>query len=205
MTSTFPTHAGEVAGLGSPTWRSSSWSVLSILITVASSFRVYCTAYPNYYMSGSRLCIGLSIPGVIFLSIVGFLFDKQPLFTSLDVDDPDAAASECYLAGKPVLPSAEGGRQRYVQRSERERQRDTGKPAKHGEKNPRGNLLCVGGIRTIHVGWDEGLSLGCVCFFLLGRTVKKNGVLGVLLHSVLFLARARVKGDGAPPKVSNVP
>lgn len=38
---------------------------------------------------------------MIFLLIVGFLFDSQPLYTSVDVDDPDAAATECYFAGDP--------------------------------------------------------------------------------------------------------
>ncbi|CAM9580230.1 unnamed protein product, partial [Laminaria digitata] len=46
----------------------------------------------------SRVCIGLSIPGVIFLTIIGFLFDKQPLYTAVEVDDPDATATECYFA-----------------------------------------------------------------------------------------------------------
>ncbi|CAM9339332.1 unnamed protein product [Ectocarpus sp. 4 AP-2014] len=46
----------------------------------------------------ARVCIGLSIPGIIFLIIIGVMFDKQGFYTSVDVDDPTAAASECYFA-----------------------------------------------------------------------------------------------------------
>lgn len=57
----------------------------------------FCARFP---LAGSRLCIGLSIPGVIFLVIIGFMFDKQGMYTSVEVEDPDAAASECYFAGE---------------------------------------------------------------------------------------------------------
>ncbi|CAN0565782.1 unnamed protein product, partial [Ectocarpus sp. 12 AP-2014] len=46
----------------------------------------------------ARVCIGLSVPGIIFLIIIGIMFDKQGFYTSVDVDDPTAAASECYFA-----------------------------------------------------------------------------------------------------------
>ncbi|CAM9117732.1 unnamed protein product [Ectocarpus sp. 6 AP-2014] len=46
----------------------------------------------------ARVCIGLSIPGIIFLIIIGIMFDKQGFYTSVEVDDPTAAASECYFA-----------------------------------------------------------------------------------------------------------
>lgn len=50
--------------------------------------------------SGARVCIGLSVPGIIFLIVIGILFDKQGFYTSVDVDDPSAAASDCYFAGE---------------------------------------------------------------------------------------------------------
>ncbi|CAM9665459.1 unnamed protein product [Pylaiella littoralis] len=46
----------------------------------------------------ARVCIGLSVPGIIFLIVIGILFDKQGFYTSVDVDDPSAAASDCYFA-----------------------------------------------------------------------------------------------------------
>ncbi|CAM9484836.1 unnamed protein product [Discosporangium mesarthrocarpum] len=47
--------------------------------------------------SCSRCCIGLSIPGVVFLTIIGYLFDKQPLYTAFEVEDASAASSNCYI------------------------------------------------------------------------------------------------------------
>eukprot|EP00752_Nemacystus_decipiens_P008855 g7902.t1 len=46
----------------------------------------------------ARVCIGLSVPGIIFLVIIGVMFDKQGFYTSVDIDDPSSAASECYFA-----------------------------------------------------------------------------------------------------------
>ncbi|CAM9140422.1 unnamed protein product, partial [Hapterophycus canaliculatus] len=46
----------------------------------------------------ARVCIGLSVPGIIFLIIIGIMFDKQGFYTSVDIEDPSAAASECYFA-----------------------------------------------------------------------------------------------------------
>lgn len=51
-------------------------------------------------LSGARVCIGLSIPGIIFLIVIGVLFDKQGFYTSVDIEDPSAAASDCYFAGE---------------------------------------------------------------------------------------------------------
>ena len=45
------------------------------------------------------MCIGLSVPGIIFLVIIGVMFDKQGFYTAVEIEDPSAAASECYFAG----------------------------------------------------------------------------------------------------------
>lgn len=46
----------------------------------------------------ARVCIGLSVPGIIFLIIIGVMFDKQGFYTSVEIEDSSAAASECYFA-----------------------------------------------------------------------------------------------------------
>lgn len=51
------------------------------------------------YFPGARVCIGLSIPGIIFLVIIGVMFDKQGFYTAVEIEDPSAAATECYFAG----------------------------------------------------------------------------------------------------------
>lgn len=53
--------------------------------------------------AGSTCCLGLSIPGIVFLTIVGILFDRQPLYTSTEVEDAAAAASDCYFAGERLV------------------------------------------------------------------------------------------------------
>ena len=52
----------------------------------------------------AQLCAGLSVVGILFLTIVGILFSTQPFYTSPELqEDSAAAATQCYIAVRSVL------------------------------------------------------------------------------------------------------